>query len=605
MTTKKKNTLRGFIVLSVLVIGFGTFGLSNKENTKTYASATGMAPIMQGTINRQGNPNYGVVNGYVVEVSWSQLQAKSTDPINTTALDSAITYAKNHNLRLKIRLLAGDCLNMPKDLAPRDPNSPSACAPDPTTVTVNDTNGKTVKTVHVGHYWEPAMLTAYRNLMQNLAAKYDKPNSGLNEITNSLCMSVWAEPFINHMNDSQSVQDFLTAGYTDAKGRACIKNSIDAHRVWKYVRTSLSFNPWDIIDGTPAHPVTGTNEAFTESMIDYCRSALGQSCVLENNSIRASTTASAMYAKIKTLGPPITFQTAATVRICGTLNPAPSDSVCLGKTLDFAIGLGANAVELPTGYDSTSNSVYMPETTLAVYDTKLTNNPTGDPSQPDTCPTGQTGTPPNCTTPPPATCPTGQTGTPPKCLPANGSGSGSGSSSGSPSSACCAATAPITGPTTKLGLPPGTDPTKVVSVTYAIDGKVLAVETKFPFTYNFDTTKLTNGCHLLVTTIPNKDNTKTTNTKKLCINHPTKWYEHKVLNIIIGIILIAGAGTTALLIYKPAWRSKLTNYLNKIPGYKNLTIKDKSIYTKPPNIINTTSPNTEDNLIKPIDYKDN
>ncbi len=32
-----------------------------------------------------------------------------------------------------------------------------------------------------------------------------------------------------------------------------------------------------------------------------------------------------------------------------------------------------------------------------------------------TCPAGQIGTPPNCTTPPPPTCPTGQVGTPPNC----------------------------------------------------------------------------------------------------------------------------------------------------------------------------------------------
>lgn len=38
------------------------------------------------------------------------------------------------------------------------------------------------------------------------------------------------------------------------------------------------------------------------------------------------------------------------------------------------------------------------------------SNPT-----PTTCPAGQIGTPPNCTTPPPATCPAGQVGTPPNC----------------------------------------------------------------------------------------------------------------------------------------------------------------------------------------------
>jgi hypothetical protein len=34
---------------------------------------------------------------------------------------------------------------------------------------------------------------------------------------------------------------------------------------------------------------------------------------------------------------------------------------------------------------------------------------------PTTCPSGQTGTPPNCKTPTPATCPSGQTATPPNC----------------------------------------------------------------------------------------------------------------------------------------------------------------------------------------------
>ena len=37
------------------------------------------------------------------------------------------------------------------------------------------------------------------------------------------------------------------------------------------------------------------------------------------------------------------------------------------------------------------------------------------PPPPPTCPAGQIGTPPNCTTPPPPTCPAGQIGTPPNC----------------------------------------------------------------------------------------------------------------------------------------------------------------------------------------------
>lgn len=39
------------------------------------------------------------------------------------------------------------------------------------------------------------------------------------------------------------------------------------------------------------------------------------------------------------------------------------------------------------------------------------------PPAPQTCPAGQTGTPPNCVPTPPGTCPAGQTGTPPNCVP--------------------------------------------------------------------------------------------------------------------------------------------------------------------------------------------
>lgn len=58
------------------------------------------------------------------------------------------------------------------------------------------------------------------------------------------------------------------------------------------------------------------------------------------------------------------------------------------------------------------------ETTPATCPTGQTGTPPNCVTPAATCPSGQTGTPPNCTTQPPASCPTGQTGTPPNCLPA-------------------------------------------------------------------------------------------------------------------------------------------------------------------------------------------
>jgi hypothetical protein len=54
-----------------------------------------------------------------------------------------------------------------------------------------------------------------------------------------------------------------------------------------------------------------------------------------------------------------------------------------------------------------------PQATCPAGQTGTPPNCTTPPSP--TCPAGQTGTPPNCTTPPSPTCPAGQTGTPPNC----------------------------------------------------------------------------------------------------------------------------------------------------------------------------------------------
>jgi hypothetical protein len=55
------------------------------------------------------------------------------------------------------------------------------------------------------------------------------------------------------------------------------------------------------------------------------------------------------------------------------------------------------------------------EDDLRVATVNEETDPCEPPPPPPTCPQGQIGTPPNCTTPPPPTCPQGQVGTPPNC----------------------------------------------------------------------------------------------------------------------------------------------------------------------------------------------
>ncbi len=78
---------------------------------------------------------------------------------------------------------------------------------------------------------------------------------------------------------------------------------------------------------------------------------------------------------------------------------------------------------------------------------------------PATCPDGQTGTPPNCTTPA-ATCPTGQTGTPPNCETPATCPDGQ---TGTPPN--CTSTTPATCPTGQTGTPPNCIPVSTTPLT--------------------------------------------------------------------------------------------------------------------------------------------
>ncbi|MDQ6721051.1 MAG: hypothetical protein M3003_09700, partial [Candidatus Dormibacteraeota bacterium] len=92
---------------------------------------------------------------------------------------------------------------------------------------------------------------------------------------------------------------------------------------------------------------------------------LGARCVLANNSLRTPLQIQyqAMYDNMKSLGPPIAFQTATRAKVGD-----------LGATILTAISLGAASVELPAGFQS------VPVATLSGYDSQLVANANRSPS---------------------------------------------------------------------------------------------------------------------------------------------------------------------------------------------------------------------------------
>lgn len=293
-----------------------------------------LKPVLRGLLDRNGAPPptyLGSLAGYVVNADWSQLQPTAPGAIAAdNPIDEAITQVRTLNatdhthLGLKIRIFAGvDAPDWVKSLG----GSP-----------ITLTNPQGGQTGTIGRFWSDAFGQAYDQLETLLAAKYDRV-AEVREVTISRCTTFYDEPFIRDVSDPSDVSALIAAGYTLEADENCQHAEIDAATVWQHTHSDLSFNPYQVINpgGT-----TSSDELFTGLMMSYCRQVLGPACVLENNSIRVPPPPEyqTMYVQMQTLGQPIAFQTAAAQRI-GDLQ----------STLQYAVSLGANSVELPGGYE--------------------------------------------------------------------------------------------------------------------------------------------------------------------------------------------------------------------------------------------------------------
>lgn len=322
--------------------------------TPTPVTAAELKSMIHGLVDRNGPPPsgyLGAVTNFVVGAPWSELQPTAGGPLAAgNVIDQAITAADSLNaaagdgkVEIKIRLMAGvDAPAWAQQLG----GGPVSL--------VNPEDGTTGT---VGRFWTNAFGQAYDQLWSELAAAYDNVPV-IHEITVARCMTFSDEPFLRDISDPANAQSLLAAGFSLTADEQCEQQEIQVGSDWHHTRIGVAFNPYQAVqtDGTAT-----TDEAFTASMMEYCRAQLGPQCVLENNSIRTPPLSGAyaeMYASMEELGPPITFQTATEEKI-GNLQ----------STLEWAATLGADAVELPAQY------VDQPVASLEPAAGELQNNP--------------------------------------------------------------------------------------------------------------------------------------------------------------------------------------------------------------------------------------
>ena len=272
-----------------------------------------------------------MVRNYTVNVEWGKIQP-SEGVFDTSSIDAAIAAADGLDAHVRLRVFAG---RFSPDWA-KAASGGGVSWQEPR-------DSATVPPYTMPRFWTSAYHEKYRDFLSKLSAKYDA-NPRVGEVTLSECMTTWAEPFIRQSGVVSNVNNALSAGYTYAGDKSCIRNNINlfdtrtgsttAGRLFPTTRLTLAVNPFQGIK-----PPSGTNTLNdTLETAKYCRTVLGPRCVLGNNSVRSTSLGDAynrIYSFEKAEGSPLYYQTAVGSRI-GDYK----------KAIEFAIGQGAYSVEM-------------------------------------------------------------------------------------------------------------------------------------------------------------------------------------------------------------------------------------------------------------------
>jgi hypothetical protein len=311
------------------------------------------------------------ISGIVVNDTWSDLQPNSPEQsIDTSAIDAALATVARYNqtpgraLGVRLRIWAGidapdwakSIGGAPIQICDQDavPTQPQKSTERTTQPQATPTPCPSVAVRTVGRFWSGAYDAPWRRLQAQLAKKYDA-DPVVNEVSVSSCSSLTSEPFVQP-EDGFSQQNLTAAGYTDARYRRCLATAIahDYEPYWNQTLVDYSFNPFREIDAKPP----ATDLVFTEATINSCRAAIGNRCVLLNETMgkftpppspQPSSTPSlaadyyAMWNYMKSRGGNLAFQTASppNLLLAWMTNRAGWDAA-----VSLAASYGAGSLEL-------------------------------------------------------------------------------------------------------------------------------------------------------------------------------------------------------------------------------------------------------------------
>jgi hypothetical protein len=273
----------------------------------------------------------GDFGGIVINETWADLQPVQGGAIITTTVDSDLAAVQAYNnlsdvtqsspVSVKLRIYAGS--NAPP-WAKKLPGGPVTIYRNP-----SGCNGQTdVCQLTLGPYWTTAYISAWRAFQAQVATKYDS-NPLIVAVAVTSCAEQTDEPFVASTGPI-SKANLVAAGLNDTLQQSCLSGAMTDYAAWANTDVDFTFNSYNKLTG-------GLDTAFSQSVMQTCRQAVGSRCVLDNHALQTPITSDPqIYVDIANMGGLINFQT-----------QSPEGMGCIWpETITQGIILGARAIEI-------------------------------------------------------------------------------------------------------------------------------------------------------------------------------------------------------------------------------------------------------------------
>lgn len=237
----------------------------------------------------------GVFSGIVVNATWEQLEPER-GRLQTGEIDRFLEEIRTYNRENRERPLGARLRVWP------GPNAPAWA---------KNLGGAPVTVLHkgmpitVGRYWDKPYRTAWRELQNRLAARYD-PEPVIREVSNTSGSSITDEPFIV-AGDAVSLNNLRTAGFGDRQFQETLAESWEDYAAWATTVVEWAVSPYRAMDTGKARPQPG----FTLQMMRQWREKMGSRGSLGNHALNEPVPEhlAFIYDEIRRLGPPSGVQT--------------------------------------------------------------------------------------------------------------------------------------------------------------------------------------------------------------------------------------------------------------------------------------------------------